>query len=586
MDEELIGFFRDPCSQCSAVNWGVTEEGRYYCKSCHNVIERTVEVTDPSCVTGSRMSSISHGAKKPAKQKHGKDWMVCEGFQFILKQQAEALLTMGVRPELKDDILCNFWRGYLHKSKQAYTTKPLYSVTCQQDSDSCPESLAMSDLSCLSTAETESDMDGAHSTISGRSSDGERLSSVCTEALDSSLYCSARERRMHHLMTMPMTLAFLHLSLLWLQEAITLADLLSFTAQGHIPYINAYQNFPEDMKLFGKDALIFRAESIPSYKMVQQEAHKLAVFLGLPRFPPLTSACPLHPSLLCLRYLMELNLPDELHVWACRVMQQAGIGKDTLTYDPRARKSGLLSYDVLASALIVVTLKLLFKLDDHQEWCLSNSADDENKQNQDSSIFCFRKWYKTVQGALIVAKETEDQAMAWKSWKSQKPVYPSKKNKSVVIKRRRVVEQLQAHFQKLTGSDPEPRQGSPSSFRLRWGEEDGDGPSYQERRLGSAVKERKGIARPSNPTYWHTSLSSCNPRQCGDHFPEVEDSLPRSYVSVLGMISFLLGVQEAHVHAEVCMLEQLLFSRPRQPPIKTSHGSRRKKQTEKRKTPG
>lgn len=32
---------------------------------------------------------------------HGKDWMVCEGFQFILKQQAEALLAMGVRPELK-----------------------------------------------------------------------------------------------------------------------------------------------------------------------------------------------------------------------------------------------------------------------------------------------------------------------------------------------------------------------------------------------------------------------------------------------------------------------------------------------------
>lgn len=35
-----------------------------------------------------------------------------------------------------------------------------------------------------------------------------------------------------------------------------------FTAEGHIPYINAYENFPEDMKLFGRDALIFRVEVI------------------------------------------------------------------------------------------------------------------------------------------------------------------------------------------------------------------------------------------------------------------------------------------------------------------------------------
>lgn len=72
--------------------------------------------------------------------------------------------------------------------------------------------------------------------------------------------------------------------------------------------------------------------------------------------------------------ISHVRISDELHVWACRVMQQAGVGKDTfLTYDPGASKSGLLSYDLLASALIVVTLKVLFKLDDQQEWLVTVS---------------------------------------------------------------------------------------------------------------------------------------------------------------------------------------------------------------------
>ena len=31
--------FRDRCSQCAAVSWGLTDEGKYYCTSCHNVTD-------------------------------------------------------------------------------------------------------------------------------------------------------------------------------------------------------------------------------------------------------------------------------------------------------------------------------------------------------------------------------------------------------------------------------------------------------------------------------------------------------------------------------------------------------------------
>lgn len=36
---DLQAGYSEPCAQCSAVDWGVSEEGRFYCRSCHNVIE-------------------------------------------------------------------------------------------------------------------------------------------------------------------------------------------------------------------------------------------------------------------------------------------------------------------------------------------------------------------------------------------------------------------------------------------------------------------------------------------------------------------------------------------------------------------
>lgn len=33
------GGFAERCAQCSEVNWGLTDGGRFYCRTCHNVIE-------------------------------------------------------------------------------------------------------------------------------------------------------------------------------------------------------------------------------------------------------------------------------------------------------------------------------------------------------------------------------------------------------------------------------------------------------------------------------------------------------------------------------------------------------------------
>uniref|UniRef100_A0A9L0JIC8 TATA-box binding protein associated factor, RNA polymerase I subunit B n=1 Tax=Equus asinus TaxID=9793 RepID=A0A9L0JIC8_EQUAS len=39
MDLDEAKEFKERCTQCAAVSWGLTDEGKYYCTSCHNVTE-------------------------------------------------------------------------------------------------------------------------------------------------------------------------------------------------------------------------------------------------------------------------------------------------------------------------------------------------------------------------------------------------------------------------------------------------------------------------------------------------------------------------------------------------------------------
>ncbi|KAF1377021.1 hypothetical protein PFLUV_G00217560 [Perca fluviatilis] len=112
MDEEQTAGYREPCGVCSAVDWGVSDEGRFYCRSCHNVIERTREVVDPTFTPGSsRISTIGRGTRNKRPER-GRQWVICEGFQFILRNQANALLKLGVSPRFKDEVLSQLWRIY------------------------------------------------------------------------------------------------------------------------------------------------------------------------------------------------------------------------------------------------------------------------------------------------------------------------------------------------------------------------------------------------------------------------------------------------------------------------------------------
>ncbi|CAL8316464.1 unnamed protein product [Merluccius merluccius] len=539
MDEADTADYTVPCAVCSAVNWAISVDLKYYCKSCHNVIDKIAEVDDHSFMDyANRVTDLASFRKRRIVE-HGRKWKVCEGFQFILKHQAEALIRMGVPPQFKDSVLCQLWRMYLQKSRQAYTQNPVGSkVLCSQTGGPS----ANEKEGGPSITETEGP--------SAIEKEG------CSE--DSEAYLTLHKRRSNGLMNMNKTLALLYLGLLWCREALTLADLLRLVREGHLPFINAFECLPEEMKLFGRDMPIFRVQSIPSYTMVHRDACSLARYIKLPCFPPVGPECLQHPTLLTLRYLVLLNLPDQLHPWVCQVIHLVGLDKiSTLTFDPRAH---LPFYDVQAAALIVVTLKLLFGMDDCSEWyCRRRRLSLSARQS-----FSVRRWYRLLQAALVRARRREEDHTARMRWTSQKPIYPSWERKASYIKKRRMVDQLQTAFTRLTGSPAEPERPPPSSFRFRWGGEEGgegawDGPSLSHKTLDAVVKKQPGCETPVNVAYWHPALKKCIPWACRSHFEEDKATLPSMYCWLLELCSFLLGVKEALVHEEVLRVERLMI---------------------------
>ncbi|XP_056150573.1 TATA box-binding protein-associated factor RNA polymerase I subunit B isoform X2 [Lampris incognitus] len=487
--------------------------------------------------------------------------MICEGFQVILRHQADALLNLGVCSQFKD-VLCQFWRKYLQKSRQAYTNNPIRSTnfklapSCVQDLDSessAPESSVMSDSG------TGDELPSSQHSRSGFASDD---CSVYSGSEDVATYLSAHQKSAQGPMSMPRTLALCWLALLWTREALTLADLLRLVKEGHVPYVNAHECFPKEIRPQGRDSIVFRVESYPSHQMVHKLALKQAAYLDLPSFPPISHCCLLHPNLLTLRYLMEVNLPDELYDWVCRISEQSGSADvEVNTFQPGI-KNVLPLYDVKAAALIIVTMKALYGMDDRTEWDLSSDAGDKNKEHAEVKVFSIRRWYRLVQNALTRAKQRQQEERARKQWKPRKPIFPSEKDASCVVKRRRTVEQLQSLFGNLSGSAPGPEHHPPSSFRFRWGEGEGvDGPSMHRQRVGGIVSMSEDTLAPPKVQYWLLNSWKCNSNRHGILYKQLVPTLPKSFLWLLELFSFLLDVKPSSMLEGVWEVEQRLFGR-------------------------
>ncbi|XP_035986282.1 TATA box-binding protein-associated factor RNA polymerase I subunit B-like [Fundulus heteroclitus] len=362
---------------------------------------------------------------------------------------------------------------------------------------------------------------------------------------------------------------------------------LRLVKDGHVPYVTAYEQLPEEMKLVGQEALFFHVETIPSHRSVHKEAQGLLLFLQLPAFPPVSQQTLLHPAPLCLRYLTDANLPgntltcrtqlvpqtDQLHRWVCVLMERADMADESCHTVDLASQPDLPAYDLQAAALLIVTMKVLFGLDDQTEWYLTRlnwiyQTRLVPRMTQrlwfcSTELFSFRKWYRLVQAALTRAQQRRNQDIARKQWKGKNVFFTNKRDKHFAIKKRRISESIQMCFKRLSSQPAAVQDAGPSSFLFCWGGEDGsngsDGPGLHHLKLDGVVSLNRGFVTPWNFKYWHPPLRPCNPRTCSSHYGELEPTLPRSFVWLLQLFAFMLDVEAWRLFDAVLEVERRVF---------------------------
>lgn len=67
---------------------------------------------------------------------------------------------------------------------------------------------------------------------------------------------------------------------------------------------------------------------------------EVATFLDLPRFPDVTEDCYLHPNILCMKYLMEVNLPGKQVACVSRKLSLTLIPLSRMQRPLRSQASG------------------------------------------------------------------------------------------------------------------------------------------------------------------------------------------------------------------------------------------------------
>ncbi|KAM4042891.1 TATA box-binding protein-associated factor RNA polymerase I subunit B isoform 2-T2 [Anomaloglossus baeobatrachus] len=568
MDDEDTRSYKVPCPQCAEIDWGISDEGKFYCKNCHTIIEKTQELADTDIFLGNtKVQSISRGLRKK-KNEYGWEWYICEGFQFILLKQAEALEALGIGPDLKDNVMCNMWRRYLQVTKQAYCKHPFnqtthMKMTKESNSESQNEGSASDANNSFATSDSDMDFTSTSSFAVPSSggltdlSDGESVTSVQSGSVDAAVH--RKKKTWERKMSMPMTLAFCYLSLLWVRASITLSDLLRLAFYRHVPYYNSQQHFPEKTNLYGADVHIFEVRNFPVYKKILDISHDLGKFLQLPPFPPVTDTCYYHPNVLCLKYLMEVNLPDELHNWTCFVAKKTGLYEsEVLTYNPKLKRKRMIPYDVQAAAIIVVVLKLIFGLNDDLEWQLAKLAEKKNGGKSDITIFDFQKWYMTMRPCLDEARMNLEEEQARFSWDSERVLFYSRKSKSRVLKRQRTAKNLQSQFSKLAGAAPDAGNQGPSSFLFNWEEQNTGKICFHGHRLEGIAQEGKKLVCSLKKNYWLNTVKKCRSRFCEHWKLYDETQFPSTYRFVISLFSVVLRVEPSTIHYEVGLVEETL----------------------------
>ncbi|XP_028390856.1 TATA box-binding protein-associated factor RNA polymerase I subunit B-like [Dendronephthya gigantea] len=378
------------CVICNSQTFDVMD-GMYFCTQCgtqsQDVREEVHEVDRNEPIDG-KLSLKKTNKRQRKVFDCGKPWFTLEGFQVVLKAQIEFLMKIGVDPAIKN-IIGQMWFTFVEKSTNAFGTRQnqnFSGVTRARDfisedfipTDSIPrktpkcfggESNIDDDALELSSEIAREDFYEDDDPTGGLFEDVDEIENIDAGShvgsVDVHRTTVQRSRKKYYdvrFMTMQHTVAFCFLSLLWIKEPICLADLIRWAVEGHFPYFDATKHFPSHMKLSQSDIMMFTRSTVPNKNNITLLARRVKTFIDLPDIPK-------HEiNIYIARFAIDLQLPACIHRYISSVVEIIDLNFESL--------SGLLNYDDLAMAYIIISLRLIYGLDDFTEHELSKLTTD------------------------------------------------------------------------------------------------------------------------------------------------------------------------------------------------------------------
>ncbi|XP_065052707.1 TATA box-binding protein-associated factor RNA polymerase I subunit B-like [Rhopilema esculentum] len=374
-------------------------DGQYFCNICgtqSQEIRNEVQVQESlgyATFGQQKQREIKVKRKKSQHQEKylGKPWVTYEAYQCLLKAQVKALVGLGVKPELKD-VVRKIWFRFLSKKRIAFTgshengplfhEKPtkrrdhflnevhkkalgilkddLVTEECQQSDThrsrrkkrKINEDWMFENEGYLDSSSSGSELGDSQSSETSNS-DEEK------EHIGSLRYKNDLSTNEWHHMQQKVTVVIIHIALMYMKEPITVADLLRLIARGHIPYNRLSKILPSHMKFSYEDMWTFASRPVKVLK-IHQGTNFLMNNLDLPPVPK--------PDFFVFvaRIVLDLQLPAAIHRLAVSLI-------NACEYKPRTdfkfqRNANCNEYyDEMASAFIIVALKLVYGLDGDTE---------------------------------------------------------------------------------------------------------------------------------------------------------------------------------------------------------------------------
>ncbi|XP_022094359.1 TATA box-binding protein-associated factor RNA polymerase I subunit B-like [Acanthaster planci] len=344
--------------------------GLFYCNECDTqsqvmrVIEKDDDFTDLHGLSHAHMYSTKKSKKMvtkdetDAEEQQEQSWWSAELYQAILKAQVKALLAMGF-PSKLDEIVMQLWFRYLSKSGTAFCKTPKaanVSEDVQGEIDKEDQEEDTSKRPPWKKGKRNRKLlckdDWLHRSEKG---------TIVTNAIQRSHTDKIR-------LSLWNSVCFMYMGLQALKEHVLLSDLLRWVREGHLPLRSTADVIPEhisktlSIKDIGRfcNPLVFMPDVNYVFSLLKELSAKLDVT------PQSLSSTEM--SFIIFRVIHTLNLPNEL----CQCVHRLHLQVPLFTLETALSKGSPASPECLALTYVVVTLKLLFRLDDCNEHLLSS----------------------------------------------------------------------------------------------------------------------------------------------------------------------------------------------------------------------